>query len=110
MNTTFPLQDSDLFRLQAFVSGRWSDADSGATPEVNNPATVEILGTVPKMGANETWRAIEAAKDAFIDWSRKPAKERSVLMRLENWRRRCRRVAADLQKNALTPHVSFALL
>ena len=36
---------------------------------------------MPKMGANETRRAIEAAKDAFIDWSRKPAKERSVLMR-----------------------------
>ena len=33
------------------------------------------------MGANETWRAIEAAKDAFVDWSRKPAKERSILMR-----------------------------
>ena len=36
---------------------------------------------MPKMGASETWGAIEAAKDAFIDWSRKPLKERSVLMR-----------------------------
>ena len=33
------------------------------------------------MGANETWRAIEAAKDAFADWSRRPAKERSNLLR-----------------------------
>jgi succinate-semialdehyde dehydrogenase/glutarate-semialdehyde dehydrogenase len=33
------------------------------------------------MGANETWRAIEAAKDAFADWGRRPAKERSDLMR-----------------------------
>ena len=33
------------------------------------------------MGANETWRAIEAAKDAFSDWSQRPAKERSNLMR-----------------------------
>jgi len=81
MNTTFSLQDPDLFRQRAFVAGRWCDADSGATLEVNNPATGEILGTVPKMGVNETWRAIEAAKDAFIDWSRKPAEERSVLMR-----------------------------
>ena len=81
MNTTFFLQDPDSFRQRSFVAGRWCDADSGATLEVNNPATGEILGTVPKMGANETWRAIEAAKDAFIDWSRKPAKERSVLMR-----------------------------
>ncbi|HEY5791836.1 MAG TPA: NAD-dependent succinate-semialdehyde dehydrogenase, partial [Chthoniobacterales bacterium] len=75
------MQDQDLFRQQAYIGGRWCDADSGATLEVNNPATGDILGTVPKMGANETWRAIEAAKDAFVDWSRKPAKERSILMR-----------------------------
>ena len=81
MTTTPSLRDLDLFRQQAYIGGRWCDADSGATIEVNNPATGEILGTVPKMGANETWRAIEAAKDAFVDWSRKPAKERSILMR-----------------------------
>jgi succinate-semialdehyde dehydrogenase / glutarate-semialdehyde dehydrogenase len=81
MITTFPLKDLDLFRQQAYIGGRWCDADSGATVEVNNPGTGEILGTVPKMGANETWRAIEAAKDAFSDWSRRPAKERSNLMR-----------------------------
>jgi succinate-semialdehyde dehydrogenase/glutarate-semialdehyde dehydrogenase len=36
---------------------------------------------VPMMGANETRRAIEAAKDAFVEWGRKPAKERSILLR-----------------------------
>ncbi|HEY5770501.1 MAG TPA: NAD-dependent succinate-semialdehyde dehydrogenase [Terrimicrobium sp.] len=79
--TTLPLKDSDLFRQQAYIGGRWCDAESGATLEVNNPATGEILGTVPLMGANETWRAIEAAKDAFVEWGRRPAKERSILMR-----------------------------
>jgi succinate-semialdehyde dehydrogenase / glutarate-semialdehyde dehydrogenase len=81
MTTTLSLQDSDLFRQQAYIGGRWCDAESGATIKVNNPATGEILGTVPRMGANETWRAIEAAKDAFSDWSQRPAKERSTLMR-----------------------------
>jgi succinate-semialdehyde dehydrogenase / glutarate-semialdehyde dehydrogenase len=79
--TTFSLQDQDLFRRQAYIGGRWCDADSGATLDVNNPATGEVLGTVPMMGANETRRAIEAAKDAFVDWRRKPAKERSILLR-----------------------------
>ncbi|MBV8227789.1 MAG: NAD-dependent succinate-semialdehyde dehydrogenase [Verrucomicrobia bacterium] len=79
--TTFSLQDPDLFRQQAYIGGRWCDADSGATLKVNNPATGGILGTVPMMTANETRRAIEAAKAAFIDWRRKPAKERSVLLR-----------------------------
>jgi succinate-semialdehyde dehydrogenase/glutarate-semialdehyde dehydrogenase len=81
MTTNLFLRDSDLFRQQAYIGGRWCDADSGATLKVNNPATGEILGTVPLMVANETRRAIEAAKDAFIDWSRKPAKERSILLR-----------------------------
>ena len=79
--TTFSLQDQDLFRRQAYIGGHWCDADSGATLDVNNPATGEVLGTVPMMGANETRRAIEAAKDAFVDWRRKPAKERSILLR-----------------------------
>src|SRR6201997_2459049 len=75
------LKDPDLFRQQAYIDGRWCDADNGATLEVNNPATGEILGTVPLMGTAETRRAIDAAKKAFAEWSRKTAKERSVLLR-----------------------------
>jgi succinate-semialdehyde dehydrogenase / glutarate-semialdehyde dehydrogenase len=81
MTTNLFLQDPDLFRQQAYVGGHWCDADSGATAEVNNPATGEILGTVPIMGRAETRRAIEAAKHAWTDWRRRPAKERSVLLR-----------------------------
>lgn len=79
--TTFSLQDQDLFRRRAYIGGQWFNADTGATLEVNNPATGEVLGTVPLMGANETRRAIDAAKDAFVQWGRKPARERSILLR-----------------------------
>ena len=79
--TKFSLQDQDLFRSQAYIDGHWCDADNGATLKVNNPATGEVLGTVPMMGAVETRRAIDAAKKAFAEWSRKTAKERSVLLR-----------------------------
>jgi succinate-semialdehyde dehydrogenase / glutarate-semialdehyde dehydrogenase len=79
--TKFSLQDQDLFRSQAYIGGHWCDADDGATFKVNNPATGEVLGTVPMMGAAETRRAIDAAKRAFAEWSRKTAKERSVLLR-----------------------------
>jgi delta 1-pyrroline-5-carboxylate dehydrogenase len=72
MTTKFLLQDLDLFRQQAYIAGRWCDADNGATAEVNNPATGEILGTVPVMGRAETRRAIEAAKHAWADWRRRP--------------------------------------
>src|SRR6476619_5055801 len=75
------LRDPALLRRQAYIGGRWCDAASGGTLEVHNPATGEILATVPMMGANETWRAIEAAKDAFAAWGRRPAKERSAFLR-----------------------------
>ena len=81
---TFSLQDADLMRHQAYIGGRWCDADSGATFDVMNPATGETLGTVPNMGATETRRAIEAAKNAWAIWRRKPANERSALLRQWN--------------------------
>ena len=40
-----------LFRQQCYINGKWVDADSGKTIDVNNPATGEILGTVPNLGA-----------------------------------------------------------
>src|SRR5260221_3077633 len=79
--TTFSLQDQDLFRRQAYIGGHWCDADNGAALSVNNRATGEALETVTMMDAAEARRAIEAAKNAFADWSRKTAKERSSLLR-----------------------------
>ena len=62
------LKDAKLFRQQAYVDGAWVDADNGQTIKVNNPATGEIIGSVPKMGAAETRRAIEAADKALPAW------------------------------------------
>ena len=55
------LSDSRLFRQQCYVNGEWIDADSGETIEVTNPVDDSVIGTIPKMGADETRRAIEAA-------------------------------------------------
>src|SRR5690554_4876078 len=75
------LKDLTLFRQQAYVDGAWVDADSGQTIAVNNPATGEILGTVPKLGAAETRRAIEAANRALPAWRALTAKERAQKLR-----------------------------
>ncbi len=75
------LKNPDLFRQQALVGGTWCDADSGETKEVYNPATGELIGTVPNMGAAETRRAIEAAEAAMPAWAAKTGKERSVILR-----------------------------
>ena len=75
------LKDSSLFRQQAYIDGAWLDADGGQTLEVNNPASGEILGSVPKMGAAETRRAITAAERALPAWRELTAKERGQLLR-----------------------------
>src|SRR6478752_7321001 len=76
-----PLKDPSLFRQQCYINGKWVDADSRKTLEVNNPATGEILGTVPSLGAAETRRAIEAANAAWPAWRKKTAKERANILR-----------------------------
>lgn len=78
------LKDPSLLRQQAYLDGKWCDADDGSTVAVTNPATGEVLGTVPKMGAAETRRAIDAANAAWPAWRKKTAKERSAILRKWN--------------------------
>lgn len=77
------LTDNRLFREQAYVNGEWIDADNGAVIGVTNPATSEVLGHVPKMGAAETRRAISAADAALPAWKALTAKDRA--QRLRRW-------------------------
>jgi succinate-semialdehyde dehydrogenase / glutarate-semialdehyde dehydrogenase len=78
------LKDPSLLRQQAYLSGQWCDADDGQTISVTNPATGEVIGSVPKMGAAETRRAIDAANAAWPAWRQKTAKERSAILRKWN--------------------------
>ncbi len=78
------LNNPSLLRQQAFLAGRWCDADSGATFSVTDPATGEVIGHVPDMGADETRRAIDAAQAAWAGWRRRTAKERSAILRRWN--------------------------
>ncbi len=75
------LDDPGLLRAQAYIDGRWVDADSGETFAVENPATGETLAEVACCGGAETSRAIEAAATAFEQWRHTTAKERAALLR-----------------------------
>lgn len=75
------LNELALFRQQAFVAGKWCDADHQQTSEISNPATLEVIGTVPNMGKAEAERAIEAAKEAWPLWKNKTAKDRSIILK-----------------------------
>jgi len=78
------LKDPTLLRQLCYVDGEWRKADSGAAIDVTNPATGEVIGTVPKFLGKETRAAIAAAKRAFPAWAAKTAGERAAILRRWN--------------------------
>jgi succinate-semialdehyde dehydrogenase/glutarate-semialdehyde dehydrogenase len=63
-----------------YINGAWVAADSGKTIDVTNPATGDVIGTIPNCGADETSRAIEAASAAFPGLAALPLMERVGLL------------------------------
>ena len=80
-NSEPQIKDIKLFRQRCCIDGVWERAVNDAVLEVHNPATGELLGTVPSMGVVETRHAIEAAQLALPKWRAKTAKERAVILR-----------------------------
>ncbi|KIJ37446.1 hypothetical protein M422DRAFT_76099 [Sphaerobolus stellatus SS14] len=75
------LKDPSLVKHQGFIDGKWVDAKGGKTITVRNPATNEVLGTVPEMGVEETKEAIDAAAKAFKTWSKTTSKQRHDILK-----------------------------
>src|SRR4051794_20139448 len=75
------LNDRGLFRQACYIDGSWTAAASGAAISVDNPATGEVIGTVPKLGAAETRQAIDAASRALPRWRTNTAKDRAAVLR-----------------------------
>src|SRR5207342_308294 len=75
------LSDPKLFREACYIDGALVPPGAGGAIDVDNPATGEILGTVPRLGRAETRAAIAAASRAFPAWRRKTAKDRAIVMR-----------------------------
>jgi succinate-semialdehyde dehydrogenase/glutarate-semialdehyde dehydrogenase len=70
-----------LYRDKCYINGEWTNANSKENISVNNPASLEVIGTVPKCGKDETILAIESAQKAFPEWKAKSARERSNILR-----------------------------
>ncbi len=79
MNTTARDAGLKLLREHALIAGE--PVTASARIAVDDPATGEILGHVPDLGAAETERAIKAAVDAFPDWSRSDPHKRAAFLR-----------------------------
>ncbi len=76
-----PLQDESLLRQRCYVGGAWTSATGGATVEVKNPATGQVIGSVPRMTADDVRSAVAKAEAALPAWRAKTAKERSAILR-----------------------------
>jgi succinate-semialdehyde dehydrogenase/glutarate-semialdehyde dehydrogenase len=76
---TKPAQE--LLLDKAYIGGAWIEADSGETFPVVDPATGHELARVPRLGAGETRRAIDAAQAAYPGWRKTLAKERARILR-----------------------------
>lgn len=74
------LNDPSLFREQCYVNGQWIDADDKSVIKVDNPSKGEIIGSVPKFGAAETRRAIDAAEASWAGWRALTPKERGAYL------------------------------
>ncbi len=73
--------NSQLFKQQAYIDGRWIDSSNGEVQEIFNPATGEKIGTVPMLGTEETRQAINSAETAQKEWAGRTAQERSSILR-----------------------------
>ncbi|MDI5934976.1 NADP-dependent succinate-semialdehyde dehydrogenase [Halomonas kalidii] len=75
------INDTSLLRHQAYVGGRWIDAENGERFAVTNPADGATITEVARLGATETRQAIDAANAALPAWRDRTAKERAAVLR-----------------------------
>ena len=75
------LKSTELLRQAAYIDGQWVEA--AGTLEVLNPATLQLLGRVPALGAAQTERAVAAAQRAFGPWRGLAAGDRGAI--LQRW-------------------------
>jgi len=67
-----------LLKSQAYMNGEWVNSTSSKVQDIFNPASGELIGTVPFMGREEAKAAINAANAALPGWRALTAKERSI--------------------------------
>ena len=80
INLGVMLKKKKLLKNKAYINGAWVDAKSGKSFEVVNPSNGQVIVSVPDLDVNDAKVAIDAAHKAFPHWSKKTAKERSIIL------------------------------
>jgi len=63
-------------KLTHYIDGQWTEAHTSEWRDVVNPATGELLASVPLADATDVNKAVEAAAAAFPEWRRTPPEDR----------------------------------
>ena len=69
------------YKYQQLIAGQWRDASNGGTWDVLNPATEEVIRTVPFGNTEDCRLALDAAAAAFPRWSQKTAYDRAGMLK-----------------------------
>ena len=75
------MQINNLLKTEAYVNGRWVKAGTGKTFDVTNPATGELIASIPDMNRDDTRMAIDAANDAWPLYRELTANQRATLLK-----------------------------
>jgi len=84
--------------MKVLINGEWRDSLSGKMFVVHNPATGDVVGEAPLCGEDDVRSAVEAAGEAFADWSAKNPRDRGKILffAAEEVRRRNRELGSLL--------------
>ncbi|WP_367106880.1 NAD-dependent succinate-semialdehyde dehydrogenase [uncultured Psychrobacter sp.] len=78
--TSLKLSNPDLLKQQCFIKDSWQDASDGATIDVTNPFSGELIGTVPSLTKQDVEDAVAYADQVQDSWAAKTAQERATLL------------------------------
>jgi acyl-CoA reductase-like NAD-dependent aldehyde dehydrogenase len=80
MAQTKSTSTDNLKRAQMLIDGAWTDGASGKTIDVENPGNRRVIASIPRGGAEDVNRAVEAATKAFPAWSKVAPRDRGRLL------------------------------
>ena len=66
--------------LKNYIAGEWVDSHTNRLEPVYNPATGEIIAEVPLSTKEDVDQAVQAANEAFKDWSKTPVPQRARIL------------------------------
>ena len=92
----FELTDMSLVQSEAIIGGKVCESVTGYRVDVIDPATSEIIGSVPAMNGEDAQKAIAAAEAALIPWRATTASARSE--RLRTWHKHVLEAKEDLAR------------